>query len=90
MKTGVLFASLVFVLALAVPQPVAAADRSETTRLHGTEYVPLLNWSRVQGLQWRRLKGGESFLLTNRTARFQFIVDSREAHCNGLQLWLLF
>jgi len=90
MKTGVLFASLVFVLVLAVPQPVTAADRSETTRLHGTEYVPLLNWSRVQGLQWRWLKRGESFLLTNRTARFQFIVDSREAHCNGLQLWLLF
>ena len=61
-----------------------------TARLRDTTYVRMTEWAKWQGLQWRWLKRDEAFVLTNKTARLQFVVDSREAWFNGLQLWLLY
>jgi len=77
-------------LAFAAMSSPAAALRGDVVRVHGTDYVGLADWSRMKGLKWRWLKRDESFQLTNAAVRFQFLVDSREARVNGLQLWLLF
>jgi N-acetylmuramoyl-L-alanine amidase len=67
-----------------------AAAAPLTARIHDTGYVRLAEWAQWQGLAWRWLKRDESFQLTNRAARLQFTVDSREARINGLQVWLLY
>jgi N-acetylmuramoyl-L-alanine amidase len=90
MKIGFEPVLLAVSLALAATRSPAAALRDDVVRVHGTDYVGLADWSRVKGLKWRWLKRDESFQLTNATVRFQFLVDSREARVNGLQLWLLF
>src|SRR5262245_12278631 len=68
----------------------ARAAEMQSIRVHGADYLRLSQWARVKGLKWRWLKRDESFQLTNSTARFQFLLDSREARVNGLQVWLLF
>jgi len=90
MKIGIPLLLLAALLTLASASSSAAAGRSEVVRMRGTDYVRLTDWSRGQGLKWRWLKRDESFQLTNQTTRFQFLMDSREARVNGLQLWLLF
>ena len=77
-------------LVLGTPPARAASSRGDTLRVRGADYVQLAEWARVKGLKWRWLKRDESFQLTNQTARFQFLVDSREARVNGFQVWLLF
>lgn len=67
-----------------------ASAAPATTRARETDYVRITEWAKWQGLQSRWLKRDESFQLTNAAARIQFIVDSREAYYNGLQLWLLY
>lgn len=61
-----------------------------TARIRDTDYVRITEWAKWQGLQSRWLKRDESFQLTNKAARIEFVVDSREARFNGLQLWLLY
>lgn len=61
-----------------------------TARLRDTDYVRVSEWAKLQGLQMRWVKRDEAFLLTNKTARLHFTVDSRELRFNGLQLWLLY
>lgn len=63
---------------------------SLTARIRDTDYVRVTEWTKLQGLQLRWVKHDETFLLTNKTARLQLTVDSREARFNGLQLWLLY
>ncbi len=65
------------------------ASAGLTARIRDTDYVRVTEWAKWQGLQWGWLKRDESFLLTNKAARIQFTVDSREARFNGLQVWLL-
>jgi N-acetylmuramoyl-L-alanine amidase len=90
MKIGFAPVLLAVSFALAATRSPAAALRGDAVRIRGTDYVGLADWSRIKGLKWRWLKRDESFELTNATVRFQFLVDSREARVNGLQLWLLF
>lgn len=90
MKVAFCLTLLAVSLALFPADAPAAAARSDTLRIRGADYVRLPEWSRAQGLKWRWLKRDEAFQLTNRTVRLQFLVDSREARFNGLQLWLLF
>jgi len=90
MKIGLLFLLLAALAKPAEVRVLAVAPRGETIRWRGTDYISMAEWTRRQGLKWRWLKRDESFQLTNRAVRFQFLVDSREAHFNGLQLWLLF
>lgn len=67
--------------------PGAAAQL--TARIRDTDYVRVTEWAKWQGMQARWLKRDESLVLTNKAARLQLTVDSREARFNGLQLWLL-
>jgi N-acetylmuramoyl-L-alanine amidase len=60
-----------------------------TARIRDTDYVRLTEWAKWQGMQARWLKRDESLVLTNKAARLQLTMDSREARFNGLQLWLL-
>lgn len=62
---------------------------SLTARIRDTDYVRITEWAKWQGLQSRWLKRDETFQLTNKAARIEFVVNSREARFNGLQLWLL-
>ncbi len=68
----------------------AAAARTERVRLNGTDYVPLLSWTRVHQFNGKWLRRDESLLFTNRSSRFQVEVDSREAWINGIHCWLLY
>ena len=61
-----------------------------TTRLRETGYVRLSEWAKWQGLQWSWLKSGESFVLSNKSVRLQFAVNSRAARFNGVQVWMLY
>ena len=67
--------------------PGAAA--SLTARIRDTDYVRLTEWVKWQGMQARWVKRDETLVLTNKSARLQLTLDSREARFNGLQLWLL-
>jgi len=73
-----------------VTTTASAAPSSRPVRIRDTDYVLLADWSRGQGLAWHWLKRDESFVLTKRTVRLQFAVDSREALVNQIQVWLLF
>lgn len=64
--------------------PTASFSRGDT------DYVRIVEWAKWQGLQRRWLKADESFVLSNKAARIQFQVSSREAYYNDLQLWLLY
>ena len=87
---GVYPFALWLTLGVGLAAPRCTQAQPLTARLHDTGYVRLAEWARWQGLGWRWLKRDESFLLTNRTTRLQFAVDSREARVNGLQVWLLY
>ena len=78
-------------LAFARPDAPAASAGSKTVRIHGLKHVPLMTWARARGFERHWLKRDESFELTTQNGtRLQFLVDSREARVNGLQVWLLF
>jgi N-acetylmuramoyl-L-alanine amidase len=50
-----------------------------------------MDWARTHGFERRWLKRDESLELTDQHGtRWQFLVDSREARLNNLQVWLLF
>jgi N-acetylmuramoyl-L-alanine amidase len=71
------------------PQSVTAQAAPLTVRVRDTTYVRLTEWAKWQELQLRWLKRDETLLATNKTARIQFTVNSRETRFNGVQLWLL-
>lgn len=58
--------------------------------INGQNYVPLADWVRGNGLYGFTLKRGDETVLTNRTTRLVFDVDSAEAEINGVQVRLLF
>ena len=60
-----------------------------TARIRDARYVRLTEWAKWQGLGVQWLSRGESLQLSKSGTRLQFVVDSREASINGLQLWLL-
>lgn len=81
-----------WLLAVAVLGAARAGAGAAPLTLHvrDTGYVRLADWARWQGLESRWIKRDETLQLSNRTARIQFTVDSRECRLNGLQLWLLY
>jgi N-acetylmuramoyl-L-alanine amidase len=70
----------------AEPSPVAL----RTVRFEGREYVRLTEWARASDLEVRWVKHDETLQLANRSTRLLLSVDSREAHLNGIELWLSF
>lgn len=83
------FVPVLLAIVLWTTAEASSAATALTARIRGIGYVRVTEWAKWQGLQWRWLKRDESFQLTNKTARLQFTVDSREARFNGLQVWLL-
>ncbi len=68
----------------AVPAPARAI------RVAGKDYVRLTDWARANEVEFAWLKRDEILQLSNRNAKFQIAVDSREAQVNGVHVWLLF
>jgi N-acetylmuramoyl-L-alanine amidase len=90
MKTA--FGSLLLAVSLwagaALPVPGKPVGDAGGTLLFGKEYVRVADWARENDLALRWLKRDESVLLTNRSARLEFEVDSRAAQVNGVNVWL--
>ncbi len=63
------------------------ADSGPVT-LFGKEYVRLADWAHANDFEIHWLKRDETVLVTNRTARLAFDVDSRGAEVNGIHVWL--
>ena len=58
--------------------------------INGQNYVPLAEWARGNGFYGFTLNRGDEIVLTNRTARLVFDVDSAQAQINGVNVRLSF
>ena len=58
--------------------------------INGQNYVPLATWARANGLNGYTLSRGDEIILTNRTTRLVFDVDSHDAEINGVKVRLSF
>jgi N-acetylmuramoyl-L-alanine amidase len=58
--------------------------------VNGQNYVPLADWARGNGLNGYTRNRGLEIVLTNRTARLVFDVDSAQAQINGVNVRLSF
>lgn len=58
--------------------------------VNGQNYVPLADWARGNGFYGFTRNGGLEIVLTNRTARLVFDVDSAQAQINGVNVRLSF
>ncbi len=63
---------------------------SRAVSINGQNYVPLAAWARANGLNGFTLNRGDEILLTNRTTRLVFDVDSHDAEINGVKVRLSF
>jgi N-acetylmuramoyl-L-alanine amidase len=61
-----------------------------SVQIAGKEYFVLTDWAESQNLQMRWIKHDETLQLTNRAAKIVLATDSREAHFNGVAVWLSF
>src|SRR5271170_1235220 len=58
--------------------------------INGQNYVAISDWARGSGLYGFILKRGDEIVLTNRTIRLVFDVDSAQAEINGVRVRLSF
>jgi N-acetylmuramoyl-L-alanine amidase len=58
--------------------------------INGQNYVALADWARGNGLNGYTLGRGDEIILTNRTTRLVFDVDSHDAEINGVKVRLSF
>ncbi len=68
----------------------AATYPSGAFRFNGQDYVPVADWARANGLRCVWLKRGDEMVVTNRTTRLVFDVDSHYVEINGVQVALSF
>jgi N-acetylmuramoyl-L-alanine amidase len=66
------------------------AGAASAVSINGQSYVPLADWARGNGLNGFTLNHGDEIVLTNRTARLVFDVDSHDAEINGVNVRLSF
>ena len=66
------------------------AGRAPAAVINGRNYVPLADWARGNGLNAVWLRRGEEIIVTNRTTRLVFDVDSTQARINGVNVRLSF
>ncbi|HMP84007.1 MAG TPA: N-acetylmuramoyl-L-alanine amidase, partial [Verrucomicrobiota bacterium] len=88
MFTKIIGLALGAVCLLVVTAPASAAPAA-TTRINGTDYVRFSEWTKSSGLGWGWIKRDSTLYATNRSTRFLFIANSREAQVNNIQVWLL-
>jgi N-acetylmuramoyl-L-alanine amidase len=84
MKSAITFCLLVL---LVLPGARRAAGAAQVP---GPSYVRLSDWAKVNAFEARWLKPDEILQLSRNGAKLVLTVDSREAHINGIQVWLLF
>src|ERR1041385_1999567 len=58
--------------------------------INGRSYVPLSSWARANGFSGYTLNRGGLIILTNKTSRLVFDVDSAESKINGVNVRLSF
>jgi N-acetylmuramoyl-L-alanine amidase len=58
--------------------------------INGQDYVPLTEWARANGFYGFTRDHGDDVVLTNKTARLVFDVDSAQAEINGVNVRLSF
>jgi N-acetylmuramoyl-L-alanine amidase len=63
---------------------------AQAVSINGQNYAPLADWARASGLNGYTLNRGGEIVLTNRTARLVFDVDSAQAEINGVVVRLSF
>jgi N-acetylmuramoyl-L-alanine amidase len=66
------------------------ATAARAVFINGQNYVLLAEWARGSGFYGYTLKRGDEVVLTNRTARLVFDVDSAQAEINGVNVRLSF
>jgi len=89
MRSGSTWLAILVCLLLGEPRHVAAAPRAVSlVQLAGHDYLSLTDWADVHGYEVRWLKRDETLQLANRSSRMLFTLDSKEAHVNGVQVWL--
>jgi N-acetylmuramoyl-L-alanine amidase len=67
-----------------------AISAARAVSINGQNYVPLAEWARGNGFYGFTLNRGDEIILTNRTARLLFDVDSAQAQINGVNVRLSF
>ena len=74
--------------------PAASAQTSlsklERVQFLGRDYVRLRDWATANDFKILWLKKDEVVQLTNRSCRFVFAANSRQAQINGVNVWLSF
>jgi len=69
---------------------LAAVFPARTEIVNGRGYVPLASWARANGFGGYTLDRGHEIVVTNRTSRLVFDVDSADANINGVNVRLSF
>jgi N-acetylmuramoyl-L-alanine amidase len=64
------------------------ATPSQAISINGQDYAPLADWARGHGFYGYTLNRGDEIVLTNRSARLVFNVDSHDAEINGVNVRL--
>jgi N-acetylmuramoyl-L-alanine amidase len=66
------------------------ARPAHAASINGQNYVPLADWARANGFYGYTLNHGDQIILTNKTSRLMFDVDSAESKINGVNVRLAF
>jgi N-acetylmuramoyl-L-alanine amidase len=64
------------------------AARLETVPIHGDRYVPIKGWAESKGFSFGWDVPSKAVTASNRWARLSFVVNSKKASINGLNVWL--
>lgn len=84
MKLAALAVWLLTGVALATPAPPAVPER---TSIEGREYVRLTDWAQARNFQLAWLSK-QDLVLSNKTTRLGFTVNSQKASLNGVNVYL--
>ena len=77
------FSALLTALALA-----GSAGRAQAAFINGQNYVAIADWAHANGFDGYTLEHGDKIVLTNRTSRLFFDVNSHDAEINGVHVRL--
>jgi N-acetylmuramoyl-L-alanine amidase len=81
---------MAFLFALSASVAFSASQTFTRVKLHGTDYIPLSEWTRANGLRWSWIKRDATLYVTNAGSKVLLIANSREAKVNNIEVWLLF
>jgi N-acetylmuramoyl-L-alanine amidase len=86
----VLVLSRLFAAAIILVGGMLGANPAHAASINGQDYVALADWARGNGFYGFTRNHGLEIVLTNRTARLVFDVDSAQAEINGVNVRLSF